>query len=108
MVLKYDSEAILVERAERRICDCDDGIGRFAECEARDANDVAGEMEPHDLAAAIAQQHAAVEPAFPDDEEVAGTVVLAAYDRPAPKAALLLLERIEGRLFVRRQRKIMR
>ncbi len=69
--------------------------GRIGEGEQRQAEYVALEMEAHDLAAAIAEHDARMEPARADDEQLARRLVLADDDGAAPVGAVLLLEAVE-------------
>ena len=95
MLGEQGREALAAERAEDGIGDGGHGLGRVVEGEQRQADNVAGEMEPHDLAAAIAERDAGMEPAGADDEQFARTVMLADHDRAAPEGPLLLLEPIQ-------------
>jgi hypothetical protein len=64
-------------------------------------------MEAHDLAAAIAEDDRAMEPARAHDVKLARRLVLADDDGAAAEAAVLLLEPLERIPFARGQADVM-
>jgi hypothetical protein len=65
------------------------------------------EQEAHDLAAAIAEHSAGMEPARADDEHLARALILANDHRPAAEVAGLVFQAVERLLFGRRQPNVM-
>ena len=71
MLADQGGELLAAERAQDGVGDRGHRLGRIGEGEQRQAQYVALEMEAHDLAAAIAEHDAGMEPARADDVELA-------------------------------------
>ena len=95
MLREQAGEALAAEGAQDDVGDRRHRLRRFGEGEQRQAENIARKVEPHDLAAAIAEHGAGVEPARLDDEELARPVILADDDRAAPKGANLFLQPVK-------------
>jgi hypothetical protein len=107
MIADHPGQPLAAERAEDDVGHRAHRLGRIGEGEQGQAQYVALEMEAHDLAAAIAEDDRAVEPAGADDVELARRLVLADHDGAAAEAAILVLEPFQRVALVRGQANIM-